>query len=99
MLEINEMTRHTITIDFSDENDAPVIPASFSYRVEEPVAVTQIIATTTVTPVGSSYQLVIPAISNKCAGLKDELRRVTVVASGLAASEYIYKLRRLKGVS
>jgi len=37
------------------------------------------------------------AAFNTCQSDKDELRRLTVVAAGLAATEYIYKLKNLKG--
>ena len=98
MLEINELTRTTITIDFADEAGSPVTPASFTYRIEEPSTATVIVAEATVNPTGASHPLVITAAWNKCVTGKDELRRVTFIAAGLVASEYIYKLKKLKGV-
>ena len=98
MLEINELTRTTITIDFADETGSPVTPDRFTYRIEEPATATVIVAEATVNPTGASHQLVVTAAWNKCVTGKDELRRVTVIAAGLAASEYNYKLKKLKGV-
>lgn len=99
MLETNERTRVTLTLEFTDENGAAVIPASFTYRIDEPSFETEVLATQTVTPTASTHSLVITATQNTCIGSKDELRRVTVVATGLVAGQCIYKLLKLKGAA
>ena len=98
MLEINELTRHTLTLTFSDETGAPVIPASFTFNIDIPNGAV-IVPTTTLTPTGSTYELIITALQNKCTGSRDEIRRVTVVVTNLAATDYLYKLRKLTGVT
>lgn len=97
MLEINERTRLMITLDFSDENGAPVTPDSIRYRVDNPVSGTEIAAYVTVVPTASTHDVTISTTINRCAGDLDEARRVTVEVADLAAAEYIYKIRKLKG--
>ena len=98
MLEINELTRQIITVEFFDENGAAVIPASFTWRLQEPDEPADVIAVTTVVPVAATHELTIPASCNRCNGDNNELRRLTVVAAGLVAVEFVYKLRSLKGI-
>ena len=98
MIECNELCKQTITIIFTDENGAAVIPASFTWRLQEPISGADIVAATTVVPTGSTHSLVINAAFNICSNGTDELRRITVIAAGLAAAEYIYKLHKLKGI-
>lgn len=97
MLEFNERTRCAITLTFTDEAGAPVIPASFTWRVDDPNTDAEIAAAATVVPTSATHQLTISTIINTCSGTHDELRRVTVEAVGLVASEYLYKVHKLKG--
>lgn len=100
MATINELTRHTVTLDFTDENGADVIPGSITWRIDDPDSGAVIVNDTVVQPAGPSHQIVISAAQNTCSiGGKDiERRRLTAVATDLVATEYIYMIRRLKGL-
>jgi hypothetical protein len=99
MLEINERTRCSLTLTFTDESGSLVIPASLNYRVDNPATSAEIQASQIVVPSAATHQLVISATLNRCSGTTDELRRVTVEATGLVAGQVIYKILKLKGAA
>lgn len=102
MEPINELTRHTLHLAFTDETGAPVIPASIRWKLDaiNGSQTTAVQAETVVVPIAASHDLVIPAGLNRVVttGAEIENMRVTVIADDLAAAEYTYRIRRLKGL-
>ena len=96
---INEQTRRTINLNFADETGAPVTPSKITWNLDDPETGTVIVSNAIIFPTEPTHQLVITAVQNKCTALgKDqEARRVTILAEDLAATEYLYHIRRLKG--
>lgn len=98
---INEQTRRTIYLSFSDETGIPVTPSKITWNLDDPDTGSPIVNNAIVFPTGPTHQLVITAAQNACSALgKDvETRRVTVIAEDLAATEHLYHIRRLKGAA
>ena len=103
MEPINELTRHTLHIDVTTKDGAAEIPARVVWRIDALAGsqAVEVMPDTDYTPSAAVFDLVIPAELNRLTGTVGdvELRRVTIVADDLAAAEYTYRIRRLKGLS
>jgi hypothetical protein len=96
---INEKSRHTVSLSFTFEDGAPMTPENFTWRLQNPLTGSDIVAPTQVIPTGATHQLVVSSGYNTCAGTADELRLLTITVPELAAAEYVYKLKKLTGVT
>lgn len=100
---INELTRHTLQVDVTKEGGVAEIPSKVVWRIDviNGQQATVVMPNTEYTPSTAAFALVIPAALNRLiTPLADiELRRVTVIADDLAAAEYTYRIKRLKGLA
>lgn len=106
MDEVNEKTTYILTINFYDEDNLPVVPATAKYRIDDVTTGTVIKGSATVGAVmASSMDVEIPADLN---GLVSddhpyETRRVTVkftYGSGKQGTDdYQYKIRNLPDIT
>jgi hypothetical protein len=104
MLAVNEQTSATLSLTFSDERGAAVIPTSGKYRIDDVATGTVITGWTAFTPTTSSYDITITSLENKILDeLNDsEVRLVTVIvyypSSKQCTSEYRYEITNLMEV-
>jgi len=101
---VPEKTTAYLTVSFFDKAGAPAVPSSVTYRIDDLITNTQILADTALTPAASIEITLTPAQN---AILNDananEPKRVTVKASYGATDglndEYTYNVKNLSGVS
>ncbi len=102
MEPIKELSRHTLAVDVTKEDGTADLPSKITWRIDaiNGSQTTEIMADTEYIPTEPSFNLVIPATLNRVTTGQDvERRRVTVIADGLAATEYTYYIKRLKGLA
>lgn len=64
MDEVNEKSTYVVVLSFKDENGVAVTPSSLTYRLDDEASGEEVIEDTVVTPVTTSYSVVIPSTSN-----------------------------------
>jgi len=105
MDSVNEKSSSVVTADFTDENGAPVTPATASYRIDDVVSGTEIKGDTAFVPVSSSHDIKISSNENRILNpeLKKDVRIVTVQftfgADGAGSGQYKYEVINLKKVA
>lgn len=101
MESVNEQSQSILTVNFRDEDYEPVTPSTFKYRIIDVASDTEIKATTTITPLSSSYDITMTANENRIIDATQpfEQRRVTVQwysgATLIGTGDYVYKVLNL----
>lgn len=101
----NEKSTVKVTAVFRDDDEVLVVPTAAEYRIHGGPAETEVLATTPISPLASSVELVITSAQNACLTANQfERRRVTVEfdygsPSQHGTGEYVYLLDNLRGVS
>ena len=82
-MTVNELTTYLITVEFTDEDDNAVIPASLTYRIDDVASGQEILDNTVVYPSEATYDLIVESENNTILNeaLFTEQRRVTVIAA------------------
>jgi hypothetical protein len=104
MLAVNEQTSATLSLTFTDERGAAVIPTAGKYRIDDVATGTNITGWTAFTPSTSSYDISITSLENKILDETNdgEVRLVTVIVyytgGKQCTTEYRYEVTNLMEV-
>lgn len=104
LFSVNERTTLVLTLSFKDEDGVAVVPATATYRIDDVLTETAILAATPLTGLASSIEVEITSAQNALiSGVALEERIVTVEftygAGRRGTSEYRYNVRGLYGVT
>ena len=100
METVNEKSVCVVTPVFTDEDKNLVTPTAASYRVDDLATGAAVVASTSITPVTGTYDIVIAASSNAIIDTTRsyETKVVTVnwtFGTGTANAEYRYRVKNL----
>lgn len=102
---VNERTKWVTTHNFTDENDAPVVPATASYRIDDVGSLAEIHADDTIESLDSSIEIAWTASDTSILDETRpyETRRMTITwtygSGGNGHAEYFLNVLNLKGVT
>lgn len=102
--EVNERTTPVVTISFKDEDEAPAIPSSASYRIDDHGSEVQILDNTVITPLDSTIEIKLTQEHTRILTPTNdhEIRRITVWwaygSSKYGNGECFLKVLNLKGI-
>jgi hypothetical protein len=103
--EVNERTTSFVTVSFFDQDGAPVVPSSATYRIDRPQKKIAVLPQTAISPLGTTADLEITSAENRIyqQRLPSEVAEVTVewdygspIKHGTA--KYRYRIINLYGV-
>jgi len=108
MEEVNERTTPKVTVAFTDENGAPVVPNNAWYRIDDAFSETAMLAETAISPLASSVDIELTQSDTTILDENNEfeIRRITTrwkYWTGSRwkwdANEYFLKIKNLAGVT
>ena len=103
---VNERSTFVLRVAFFDEDDQPAVPDAVTYRIDDPIVGTAILAPTAVSlgsPAGTTVDLQITSDDNASLDGRQYQRRLVTLEwdweAGHGTSEYEYFVKNLYGVS
>src|SRR5689334_1340788 len=102
----NEKSTMPLVVSFFDDSGAPVTPNTATYRIDDQMSGTAILASTSITGLSTVNELIVTSTQNRI--LNDanvqELRSITVEfdyngSTRHGTAEYVYALKNMRFVS